>query len=68
MCAFLLAGVAAAQQVPQELGQGWLPEFRLAARQILSLAEATPPQSSPGGLLTVFDPSAKSTCISRSGI
>jgi hypothetical protein len=31
---------AAAQ--PPELGQGWLPEFNLAARQITDLAEATP--------------------------
>lgn len=31
---------AAAQ--PPELGQGWLAEFNLAARQLLSLAEATP--------------------------
>jgi uncharacterized damage-inducible protein DinB len=25
-----------------ELGQGWLPEFNMAARQVLSLAEAMP--------------------------
>jgi len=27
---------------PPELGQGWLPEFNLAARQLVSLAEAIP--------------------------
>lgn len=36
----LVAQTAAAQ--PPELGQGWLPEFNLAARQITELAEATP--------------------------
>ena len=36
----LLAAVAGTQ--PPELGQGWLPEFNLAARHLLSLAEATP--------------------------
>jgi uncharacterized damage-inducible protein DinB len=39
-----LATFAIAQEVPPELGQGWLPEFNLAARQVLSLAEATPPE------------------------
>ena len=38
---FLLLAAAAGAQ-PPELGQGWLPEFNLAARQLLSLAEATP--------------------------
>jgi uncharacterized damage-inducible protein DinB len=41
--AVILLGIAqstAAQ--PAELGQGWLPEFNLAARQITELAEATP--------------------------
>jgi uncharacterized damage-inducible protein DinB len=32
----------AAQTVPPELGQGWLPEFTLTSRQLLQLAEATP--------------------------
>jgi uncharacterized damage-inducible protein DinB len=36
----LVAQDATAQ--PPELGQGWLPEFNLAARQIMELAEATP--------------------------
>jgi DinB superfamily len=39
----VLLGIAqstAAQ--PPELGQGWLPEFNLTARQITELAEATP--------------------------
>ena len=27
-----------------ELGQGWLPEFNLAARQLVSLAESIPPE------------------------
>lgn len=31
----------AAAQAP-ELGQGWMPEFTMASRQILALAEATP--------------------------
>lgn len=35
-----LAAVASAQ--PPELGQGWLEEFNLAARQLEQLAEATP--------------------------
>ncbi|PYR88399.1 MAG: damage-inducible protein DinB [Acidobacteria bacterium] len=33
----------AAQTIPPELGQGWLPEFTLTSRQLLQLAEATPP-------------------------
>jgi len=37
---FMLARMLPAQ--PPELGQGWLPEFNLAARQLVSLAEATP--------------------------
>ncbi len=36
----VFAGMAGAQA--PELGQGWLPEFNLAARQLLALAEATP--------------------------
>lgn len=32
----------AAQTVPPELGQGWLPEFTLTSRQLIELAEATP--------------------------
>jgi uncharacterized damage-inducible protein DinB len=32
----------AAQTIPPELGQGWLPEFTLTSRQLLQLAEATP--------------------------
>jgi len=31
-----------AQDVPPELGQGWIPEFTLTSRQLLQLAEATP--------------------------
>jgi uncharacterized damage-inducible protein DinB len=38
----LAARPAAAQAPPRELGQGWLPEFTLASRQLLQLAEATP--------------------------
>jgi uncharacterized damage-inducible protein DinB len=34
--------LALAQKVPPELGKGWLPEFNLAARQTLQLAEAIP--------------------------
>lgn len=37
-----IAFVAALGAQPPELGQGWLPEFNLAARQLVSLAEATP--------------------------
>lgn len=33
-----------AQSIPPELGQGWLPEFTLTLRQLLQLAEATPPE------------------------
>ena len=33
---------ALAQEVPPELGQGWMPEFALTSRQLLQLAEATP--------------------------
>jgi uncharacterized damage-inducible protein DinB len=32
----------AAQTIPPELGQGWLPEFTLTSRQLLQLADATP--------------------------
>ena len=32
----------AAQTVPAELGQGWVPEFTLTSRQLMELAEATP--------------------------
>jgi uncharacterized damage-inducible protein DinB len=38
----LLAGLGSAQAPPAELGQGWLAEFDLAARQLVALAEATP--------------------------
>lgn len=34
--------LALAQKVPPELGQGWLPEFNLAAKQTLELAQAIP--------------------------
>jgi uncharacterized damage-inducible protein DinB len=34
----------AGQAIPPELGQGWLPEFTLTSRQLLQLAEATPPE------------------------
>jgi hypothetical protein len=33
---------APAQDVPPELGQGWMPEFTLTSRQLLQLADATP--------------------------
>ena len=44
----LSAGIAAAallalaQKIPPELGKGWLPEFNVAARQTVALAEAIP--------------------------
>jgi uncharacterized damage-inducible protein DinB len=38
----MLSTPAAAQTVPPELGQGWIPELSLASRQLLQLAEATP--------------------------
>ena len=38
----LLVWLAGAQQPAPELGQGWLPEFNMTARQLLTLAEATP--------------------------
>jgi uncharacterized damage-inducible protein DinB len=41
--AFLVRPVST-QSIPKELGQGWLPEFTLTTRQILQLAEATPPE------------------------
>ena len=34
--------MVAAQAIPPELGQGWLPEFTLTSRQLVQLAEATP--------------------------
>jgi len=34
--------MVAAQSIPPELGQGWLPEFTLTSRQLMELAEATP--------------------------
>jgi uncharacterized damage-inducible protein DinB len=42
--AIVLSGLVpvAAQGPAPELGQGWLPEFTLTARQLLQLAEATP--------------------------
>jgi uncharacterized damage-inducible protein DinB len=33
---------ALAQDVPPELGQGWMPEFTLTSRQLLQLADAIP--------------------------
>jgi uncharacterized damage-inducible protein DinB len=42
LSATLFAALAGVQEVAPELGQGWLAEFNLAARQILALAEATP--------------------------
>jgi uncharacterized damage-inducible protein DinB len=43
VAAFLSPGKPAAQQTaPPELAQGWLPEFTLTTRQLLSLADATP--------------------------
>ena len=41
---FLSADSAHAQGPPAELGQGWLPEFALTSRNLLALAEATPPE------------------------
>jgi uncharacterized damage-inducible protein DinB len=41
LCAATLTTPGASAQAP-ELGQGWMPEFTLATRQILQLAEATP--------------------------
>ena len=38
----LLPQRGAAQAIPPELGQGWLPEFTLTSRQLLQLADATP--------------------------
>jgi uncharacterized damage-inducible protein DinB len=38
----MLSTPAAAQTVPPELGQGWIPELSLASRHLLQLAEATP--------------------------
>ncbi|MCW5978408.1 MAG: DinB family protein [Bryobacteraceae bacterium] len=42
LLAVLAAFAAALTAQPPELGQGWLAEFNLAARQLTSLAEATP--------------------------
>jgi uncharacterized damage-inducible protein DinB len=42
LCAAALLQRPAGAQPPPELGQGWLPEFTLASRQMLQLAEATP--------------------------
>jgi len=39
--AFLVLAAGAGAQAP-ELGQGWVAEFNLAARQLVALAEATP--------------------------
>jgi uncharacterized damage-inducible protein DinB len=41
LCVLILLQ-ASAQTPPRELGQGWVPEFTLASRQLLQLAEATP--------------------------
>ena len=41
LAALLLVSRAVTGQAP-ELGQGWVPEFTLTARQLLQLAEATP--------------------------
>jgi uncharacterized damage-inducible protein DinB len=40
--AALLTLLALAQNIPPGIGQGWLPEFNHASRQLLQLAEATP--------------------------
>jgi uncharacterized damage-inducible protein DinB len=37
-----LAGVAAAQDSTTDAGAGWAPEFKMAGRQIIALAEAIP--------------------------
>ncbi len=42
-CTMAISSLTArAQTPPPELGQGWVPEFTAASRQILQLAEATP--------------------------
>ena len=44
-CALVVLSRPATAQAPAaELGQGWLQEFTLTARQVLQLAEATPPE------------------------
>jgi uncharacterized damage-inducible protein DinB len=40
----LPAGAARGQSPAAELGQGWLAEYTLTSRQLLQLAEATPPE------------------------
>jgi uncharacterized damage-inducible protein DinB len=42
-CGSALPRSAGAQTIPAELAQGWLPEFTLTSRQLVQLAEATPP-------------------------
>jgi len=37
-----LAGLAAAQDSMMDAGAGWAPEFKMAGRQIIALAEAIP--------------------------
>lgn len=37
-----LAGIAAAQDSGTDAGAGWAPEFKMAGRQIVALAEAIP--------------------------
>ncbi len=37
-----IAGLAAAQDSIADAGAGWAPEFKMAGRQIITLAEAIP--------------------------
>ena len=37
-----IAGLAAAQDSITDAGAGWAPEFKMAGRQIITLAEAIP--------------------------
>ena len=37
-----IAGLAAAQDSMTDAGAGWAPEFKMAGRQIITLAEAIP--------------------------
>lgn len=37
-----IAGLAAAQDSMTDAGAGWAPEFKMAGRQIIALAEAIP--------------------------
>ena len=37
-----IAGLAAAQDSVADAGAGWAPEFKMAGRQIIALAEAIP--------------------------